>query len=111
MHIDKNIFEFVVGAILRFEWKTFVGFSIWYRPLYTLSAKDKITILDRLNDVKYPSGFTDSLASKINVHDKKVIGLKMHDCSVMLECLIQVFIRPFLPQFIVNLIGLKNFLS
>lgn len=106
MHIEKNVFDCVVGAILRFEgkrhlWDTPSGSSS-RRPLYTVSKDQKAKILGMLRDVKYPSHYAGNLKSKINLQEKKFVGLKTHDCHVMFERLIPVFIRPHLPTHIGN---------
>ncbi|CAM8902973.1 unnamed protein product [Rhodiola kirilowii] len=50
-----------------------------------------------------------SLKNKINLQDKKFNGLKTHDCHVMLQRILHVVIRPYLPYGVVScLISLSH---
>lgn len=85
----------MVGAILSFQGKRYLwdlpSDASSRRPIDTISQTDKLRVLE-LNDAKYPSGYARSLTSKIQLMDKKLCGLKTHDCHVMFECLIPLFI-------------------
>ncbi|CAM8928535.1 unnamed protein product [Rhodiola kirilowii] len=135
MHIEKNVFDNILGTILGLEGKTKddvrardglqqlnVREHLWIKRNGSSSNKDKISqapytvlpeqrreILEWIKDVKYPHGYAGSLKGKINVNEKKFIGLKTHDCHVMLQCLLPVFIRPYLPsQVVTPLIALSK---
>ncbi|KAL9676132.1 hypothetical protein QQ045_004345 [Rhodiola kirilowii] len=123
MHIEKNVFDNIIGTILALEgktkddhkaraglkeqglrkhqWDKFKGLSskrekVTQAP-YTVLPEHKVEILEMIKDVKYPYGYAWSLRSKINLHDKQVNGLKTHDCHVMLQRVLPVVIRPYLP--------------
>ncbi|CAM8953788.1 unnamed protein product [Rhodiola kirilowii] len=128
MHIEKNVFDNIIGTKLGLEGKTKddikarkgleqqgVRRKLWYKPSWSRSRKEKVTkapytvtpnekveILELIKDAKYPSGYAGSLRNKINLDDKKFIGLKTYDCHVMLQRLLLVFIRPYLPFNVVN---------
>ncbi|KAL9672133.1 hypothetical protein QQ045_028381 [Rhodiola kirilowii] len=128
MHIEKNVFDNITGTILGLEGKTKddikarkgleqqgVWRKLWYKPSgstsrketvtkapYTVTPNEKVEILELIKDAKYPSGYARSLRNKINLDDKKFIGLKTHDCHVMLQRLVPVFIRPYWPFNVVN---------
>ncbi|CAM8886323.1 unnamed protein product [Rhodiola kirilowii] len=89
--------------------------KLWYKPSgstsrkekvakapYTVTSNEKVEILELIKDAKYPSGYAGSLRNKINLDDKKFIELKTHDCHVMLQRLLPVFIQPYLPFNVVN---------
>ncbi|CAM8885029.1 unnamed protein product [Rhodiola kirilowii] len=128
LHIEKNVFDNIIGTILGLEGKTKdyikarkgleqqgVQRKLWYKPSgstsrkekvtkapYTVTPNEKVEILELIKDAKYPSGYAGSLRNKINLDDKKFIGLKTHDCHVMIQRLLPVFIRPYLSFNVVN---------
>ncbi|CAM8890731.1 unnamed protein product [Rhodiola kirilowii] len=136
MHIEKNIFDNIIGTVLGLEGKTKddikarkgleelgVRRKLWFKPTtsgtsrkekvskapYTVTPSEKLEILELIKDVKYPSGYAGTLKNKINLDDKKFRGLKTHDCHVMLQRLLPVCIRPYLPpNVIIPLIALSH---
>ncbi|KAL9669204.1 hypothetical protein QQ045_006747 [Rhodiola kirilowii] len=136
MHIEKNVFDNIIGTILVLEGKTKddikarkgleeqgVRRKLWFKPSgsnsrnkekvtkapYIVTSNEKLEILEYIKDAKYPSGYAGSLKNKINLEDKKFIGFKTHDCHVMLQRLLPVYIRPYLPRNVVHaLISLSH---
>ncbi|CAM8989958.1 unnamed protein product [Rhodiola kirilowii] len=133
MHIEKNIFDNIIRTILGLEGKTKddvkarkgleeqgVQRKLWFKPTgskkekvskapYTVTPNEKVEILELMNDVKYPYGYAGRLRNKIDLDDKKFIGLKTRDCHVMLQRLLPIFIRPYLPLNLVDpLISLSH---
>ncbi|CAM8886824.1 unnamed protein product [Rhodiola kirilowii] len=128
MHIEKNVFDNIIGTILGLQGKTKddiksreglekqgVRKELWAKKKGSSSRKDKVSqapymvlpneraeIFEFIKDAKYPYGYASSLKNKINVEDKKFNGLKTHDCHVMLQRLLPVFIRPYLPHYVVE---------
>ncbi|CAM8960375.1 unnamed protein product [Rhodiola kirilowii] len=122
MHIEKNVFDNIKGTILGLEGKTKddvkarkglekqgVRRKLWFKPTgskkekvskapYTVTPNEKVEILELMKDVKYPYGYAGSLRNKINLDDKKFIGLKTRDCHVMLQCLLPLEIVKILCQ-------------
>jgi hypothetical protein len=121
MHIIKNIYESLVGTLLNIQGKTkdrvnarkdMVAMRIRselapqehekrnYLPLacYTLSKKEKISLLECLKSIKVPSGYSSNISKKFSMNDLKLIGMKSHDCHVLLTHLLSVAIRGILPQ-------------
>ncbi|KAL9673345.1 hypothetical protein QQ045_029601 [Rhodiola kirilowii] len=109
---EKNVFDNIIGTILRLEGKTKDDINarkgstsrkekVTKAP-YTVTPNEKVEILELIKDAKYPSEYAGSLRNKINLDDKKFIGLKTHDCHVMLQRLLPAFIRPYLPFNVVN---------
>ena len=62
---------------------------------YVLNQSERKSFCDWLKMVKFP----DNYASNIGrwVRDDTITGLKSHDCHVLLEILLPVGIRPYLP--------------
>ncbi|KAL9675481.1 hypothetical protein QQ045_003683 [Rhodiola kirilowii] len=128
MHIEKNVFDNIIGTILGLQGKTKddvkaqeglekqgIRKELWWKNKGSSSRKDKVSqapytilpderaeILKFIKDAKYPYGYEGSLKKKINVEDKKFNGFKTHDCHVMLQRLLPIFIRPYLPHFVVE---------
>ncbi|CAM8940949.1 unnamed protein product [Rhodiola kirilowii] len=135
MHIEKNVFDNIIGTILGIEGKTKddikarkgleekgVRRKLWFKPSgsnsrkekvtkapYTVTPNEKLQILQYIKDAKYPSGYTGSLQNKINLKYKKFNGLKTHDCHVILQRLLPIYIRPYGPRNVVDpLISLSH---
>ncbi|CAM8932792.1 unnamed protein product [Rhodiola kirilowii] len=128
MHIEKNVFDNIIGTILGLQGKTKddikareglekqgIRKELWWKKKGPTSKKDKVSqapytvlpneraeIFEFIKDAKYPYGYAGSLKNKINLEDKKFNGLKTHDCHVMLQRLLPVFIRPYLPHYVVE---------
>ncbi|CAM8885403.1 unnamed protein product [Rhodiola kirilowii] len=135
MHIEKNVFDNIIGTILALEgktkdnhkaraglkeqgvrkhiWDKFKGSSskrekVTQAP-YTVLPQHRVEIIEMIKYVKYPYGYAGSLRSKINLLDKKFSGLKTHDYHVMLQRVLPVVIRPYLPYCVVSpLISLSH---
>ncbi|KAM1948029.1 hypothetical protein ACFX15_008273 [Malus domestica] len=133
MHIEKNVSDSVVGTILDLEgkskdthkarndlmnlgikenlWLEWDG-SKWNKghPFYTVEPKFQKEFLEFLKWVKYPDGYAASISRNVKVGEKKISGLKHHDCHVLLQRLIPVGIRKFLPENVVEpIIELSSF--
>ncbi|CAM8974825.1 unnamed protein product [Rhodiola kirilowii] len=128
MHIEKNVFDYIIGTILGLQGKTKddikaregleqqgIRKELWWNKKGSTSRKEKVSkapytvlpneraeIFEFIKDAKYPYGYAGSLKNKINVEDKKFNGLKTYDCHVMLQRLLSVFIRPYLPHYVVE---------
>ncbi|CAM8902302.1 unnamed protein product [Rhodiola kirilowii] len=118
MLIEKTVFDNIIGTILGLQEKTKdhikareglekqgIRKELWWKGKGSTSRKDKVSqapytilpddrveIFEFLKNAKYPYGYAGSLKNKINVEDKKFNGLKTHDCHVMLQRLLPVFI-------------------
>ncbi|CAM8990432.1 unnamed protein product [Rhodiola kirilowii] len=128
MHTEKNVFENIIGTILGLQGKTKddvkareglekqgIRKELWWKKKGSSSRKDKVSqapytvlpneraeILEFIKNAKYPYGYAGSLKNKINVEDKKFNGLKTHDCHVLLQRLLPIFILPYLPHYVVE---------
>ncbi|CAM8922407.1 unnamed protein product [Rhodiola kirilowii] len=123
MHIEKNVFDNIIGTVLGIDGKMKdtlkareglkqrgVRENLWEKEPGPSSKKTKVSqapytmlpdsrkeIFEWIREAKYPDGYARSLKNKISVTDKKFNGLKTHDCHVMMQRLLPVFIRPYLP--------------
>ena len=110
MHIEKNICDSVVGTIMDVKEKTKDGLKARLdlqnmnirhslHPIevagvlhcpgapYNLSS-DKKKVCQFLKHIKMPDGFCSNLNPCVDVDQKKIHGLKSHDCHILLEYLL-----------------------
>ena len=71
-----------------------------YLPLacYTMSTKEKKHFCHFLKNVKVPQGYSSIIKSLGSVADLKLVGLKSHDCHVLMQQLLPVAICGILPE-------------
>ncbi|XP_074374712.1 uncharacterized protein LOC141715129 [Apium graveolens] len=121
MHIGKNVCESIIGTLLNIPGKTKDGMKARldlqelgvraelapqqsgkraYLPpaCYTLSRKEKISFCECLSSVKVPSGYSSNPKNLVSMKDLKLLGLKSHDCHVLMQHLLPVAIRGILPR-------------
>nr|XP_017252692.1 PREDICTED: uncharacterized protein LOC108223115 isoform X2 [Daucus carota subsp. sativus] len=121
MHIEKNVCESIIGTLLNIPGKTKDGMKArldlqemgiraelapqqsgkrTYLPpaCFTLSRKEKISLCECLSTVKVPSGYSSNPKIFVSMKDLKLIGLKSHDCHVLMQHLLPVAIRGILPK-------------
>jgi hypothetical protein len=121
MHIIKNICESLFGLLLNIKGKTKDGINarkdmveMGIRPelaprvegnktylppaCYTLSRKEKLSLLECLSSIKVPSGYSSNISRKVSTKEMKLIGMKTHDWHVVLTQLLPVAIRGILPK-------------
>ncbi|XP_027915741.1 uncharacterized protein LOC114175171 [Vigna unguiculata] len=70
-----------------------------YLPLacHTLSRKEKQIFCECLRSVKVPQGYSSNISSLVSMQDLKLVGLKSHDCHVLMQQLLPVAFRAILP--------------
>jgi len=60
---------------------------------HTLSRKEKQIFCQCLTSVKVPQGYSSNISSLISMQDLKLVGLKSHDCHVLIPQLLPVAFR------------------
>ncbi|XP_068466379.1 uncharacterized protein [Phaseolus vulgaris] len=121
MHVEKNVCDSLIGTLLNIKGKTKDGVNArldliemnireelaprevgkrTYLPAacYTLSKKEKTSFYECLKGVKVPQGYSSNVKSLVSMNDLKLIGLKSHDCHVLMQQLLPVAIRGILPK-------------
>ena len=48
--------------------------------------------------MKVPQGYSSNIKSLVSVNDLKLVGLKSHDCHVLMQQLLPVAVRGILPE-------------
>ena len=65
---------------------------------YTLTFEERKEFCKFLKSVKFPDGYAANISRNVNISDGKILGLKSHDCHVLLQRLLPVGIRPYLNK-------------
>ncbi|XP_006596816.1 uncharacterized protein [Glycine max] len=120
MHVEKNVCDSLIGTLLNIKGKTKDGLkcrqdlvemgireqlhpisqgSRTYLPpaCHTMSTNEKRSFCHCLRMLKVPQGYSSNIKSLVSVNDLKLVGLKSHDCHVLMQHLLPVAIRGILP--------------
>ncbi|XP_059279095.1 uncharacterized protein LOC132033211 [Lycium ferocissimum] len=135
MHIEKNICDNILGTILNVKGKTkdtlnsrmdlqAMNIKKELHPIksgdkyelptacYTLSPEEKNNFFTFLKNLKVPDGFSSNISQCVNLKDRKLSGLKSHDCHVILQHLLPLAIRGMLCKSVLEpLIELSIFFN
>jgi len=121
MHIQKNVCDSLIGTLLNIKGKTKDGVNArldlikmnireelaprevgkrtyLLATCYTLLKKEKTSFCECLKGVKVPQGYSSNVKSLVSMNDLKLIGLKSHDCHVLMQQLLPMAIRGILPK-------------
>ncbi|KAI3447069.1 hypothetical protein Pfo_003734 [Paulownia fortunei] len=121
MHIEKNICDALIDALLSLEGKSKDTIKARLdmqnmgirselhlsqsgdrvtkpHASYTFTLEEKCKFCHFLKSVKFPNGYAVNISRNVNVNDGKLYGLKTHDCHVLFQRLLSVAIRKFLPK-------------
>ncbi|KAI3679500.1 hypothetical protein L2E82_51279 [Cichorium intybus] len=122
MHIEKNVCESLIGLLLNISGKSKDGLPIrkdmvnmgirpqlapierdgkrFFLPpaCYTMSKEEKTKFCKCLHGVKVPSGYSANIKKLVSMKDLKLIGMKSHDCHVLITHMIPIAIRGILPD-------------
>ena len=121
MHVEKNVCDSVIGTLLNIKGKTKDGLNArldivdmgireqlapeprgnkTYLPpaCHTLSKQERRSFCECLQGMKVPQGCSSNVKSLVSMKDLKLLGLKSHDCHVLMQQLLPVAIRGILPK-------------
>jgi len=65
---------------------------------YTKSTKEKKSFCHCLRSLKVPQGYSSNIKILVSLNDLKLVGLKSHDCHMLMQQLLRVAIRGILPD-------------
>ncbi|XP_062076592.1 uncharacterized protein LOC133781568 [Humulus lupulus] len=121
MHVEKNVCDSILGTLLdndkskdttnaKHDLKNMgVRKSLWiyedankrlmkpHAP-YVFTFEQRRDFCQFLTGVKLPDGFFSNLKKKVTDNDSNIVGLKSHDCHVIMQRLLAVGVRKFLPE-------------
>ncbi|XP_071688248.1 uncharacterized protein [Rutidosis leptorrhynchoides] len=123
MHIEKNVCESLIGLLLNIPGKTKDGIKVRrdmelmnIRPelhpkdidgrstkflppaCYTMSKVEETKFCQCLHGIKVPSGYSTNIRKLVSMKDLKLLGMKSHDCHVLMTQMIPIAIRGILPN-------------
>jgi len=119
--VEKNVCDNVIGTLLNIQGKTKDGLNtrqdltemgirsqlhprsdrkkIYFPPAcHTWSKKKKISFCQCLRRVKVPQGYSSNIKSLVQLKELKLVGLKSHDCHMLMQQLLAMAIRDILPN-------------
>jgi hypothetical protein len=65
---------------------------------YTMSPDEKKLFCQVIKGVKFPAGFASDIHHNVHVNERKVSGLKSHECHIVLQRLLPLAVRKVLPE-------------
>ncbi|KAI3743970.1 hypothetical protein L1987_57042 [Smallanthus sonchifolius] len=121
MHIEKNVCDSLLGLLLNIQEKTKDGINVrkdmeemgirkeltpvptakgFYLPhaCYTMSKDEKINFCKCLYGIKVPSIHSANIKRLVSMKDCKLLGMKSHDCHVLMTHMIPIAVRGLLPD-------------
>ncbi|CAN6551339.1 unnamed protein product [Malus baccata var. baccata] len=69
--------------------------------LFTLKREEKTAFCNVLSTIRVPDGYSSNLSRCVHVNERKIHGLKSHDCHVLMQQLLPLAIRPVLPKAVI----------
>ena len=124
MHVEKNVCESLVGLLLNIPGKTKDGLNarldlveLNIRPelapepsekgktrlppaCYNLKKAERTELCRCLHGVKVPSGYSANIKKLVSMQDLKLVGMKSHDCHVLMTQMLPVAIRNIQPIYL-----------
>ncbi|KAI5327341.1 hypothetical protein L3X38_026737 [Prunus dulcis] len=131
MHVEKNVFDTLMGTILDIEGKTRdrikarlhlermgIRRGLWMNRVsdktrrdpafFSIKPNDKKDFLKFVSSVKFSDGYSSNIARCVNVDRGKFTRLKSHDYHVFVQRLLPIGIRHLLPEDVAKLIMLLS---
>ncbi|CAN1777819.1 hypothetical protein LINPERHAP1_LOCUS14199 [Linum perenne] len=117
MHIEKNVCDNILSTLLndkqkskdnlkaRLDLKAMrIRKDLWPDAngkcpvaMYTLGKQEITTMLETLKSISFPDGYASNISRCVDLDNRKVFGLKTHDCHILLHDLLPLVIRNVLP--------------
>ncbi|XP_075481115.1 uncharacterized protein LOC142521824 [Primulina tabacum] len=100
MHIEKNVCESLIGTLLEIPGKTKDGVAarLDLVACYTLSKDEERKILNTLAGIQVPACYSSNVRNLLSMKELRLVGLKSHDYHTLIQQLLPVAIRGFLPK-------------
>jgi hypothetical protein len=121
MHVEKNICDSIINTLLDVKGKSKDGINSrkdleamnirhdlhpesrgnkFYLPTapHTLSRAERQIFCKRLANLRLPEGYGSNIGNCISVEEYKIVGLKSHDCHILMQQLLPVALRRLLPK-------------
>ncbi|XP_057756273.1 uncharacterized protein LOC130975498 [Arachis stenosperma] len=125
MHIEKNVCDNVVFTILNDSSKSKDNLKarrdlqcMGIRPelwpgeggkypsaIFAMSNSQRDVFLKTLQNVIFPDGYSSNVARCVDLRQRKLFGLKSHDCHILMEQLLPILVKFSLPSPVSNVIA------
>ncbi|KAL5577538.1 hypothetical protein UlMin_019237 [Ulmus minor] len=123
MHIEKNVCDSLLGTLMgdphkskdtdnarcdlqnlgiRLELHIYEDGNRLMKPAaeYTFSKANRRKFSRFVRSVKFPDGFASNLSKNVAQNDSRIVGLKSHDCHVIMQRLLHVGCRSLVNKII-----------
>ncbi|XP_016206702.1 uncharacterized protein LOC107647092 [Arachis ipaensis] len=117
MHIEKNVCDNIVFTIMNEKGKykdhlkarkdlqlMGIKHDLWpredgkYPPaIFTMTNPQKDVFLRTIKNVVFPDGYSSNISRCVDLRQRKMSGLKSHDCHILIEHLLPIALRNALP--------------
>ncbi|GMI66243.1 hypothetical protein HRI_000293600 [Hibiscus trionum] len=136
MHIEKNVYENIIGTILNVDRKSkdnlksrldLVDMGIQHDlhprvlpngksslppSIFTMSKKQKEVFCTVLKDIKVPDGYASNISRCVSVKDRRLYSLKSHDYHILIQDLLPVALRSCMSHEVTScIIDLSNIMK
>lgn len=122
MHIEKNVCDNIIGTLLDDSNKSKDNYAarrdlkilgimkqLWPRtqsdgreylppPCYSMCKAEKKIFCSVLKDIRVPDGMSSDISKCVDVGRCKIMGLKSHDCHIMMEQFLPIALRRVLSK-------------
>ncbi|KAL2465528.1 Uncharacterized protein Adt_41379 [Abeliophyllum distichum] len=121
IHVEKNVCDSLLGTLLgdphkskdtdnarrdlmklkiRHELHLYEDKERLMKPAaeYTFINADRQKFCNFIRNVKFPDGFASNLRKNVAPNESRIIGLKSHDCHILMQRLLPVVCRAFLNK-------------
>ncbi|XP_070009781.1 uncharacterized protein [Nicotiana sylvestris] len=130
MHIEKNVFDNIIYTLLMDKDKSKdhvkaqkdlqdmgIRRDLWpdekencRLAAFAIPKEKRVTFLKTLKNISVPDGYSNNISDCIDLDQKRIFGLKSHDCHIIMEQLLPVAIQNVLPNEVVGvLVELSSF--
>jgi hypothetical protein len=121
MHVEKNVCESLLGTLLMNEkskdtlkarqdlkdWG--IRKSLWLKETpnkkvtkpqasYSFKPNERQKFCQFIKGVRLPDGFGSNFKNKVAPNDSNIIGLKSHDCHILMQRLIPIGVQAYLTD-------------
>ncbi|GJS35606.1 hypothetical protein Tco_0533988 [Tanacetum coccineum] len=121
MHIEKNVLEAILNTLLMNDkskdtakarqdlQRLGIRSSLWLgqtkkgkclkpQAAYSFTPEDRKKFCQFIKGVKLPDGFGSCFKHKVTANDTNIMGLKSHDCHIMMQRLLLYGLQNYLPD-------------
>ena len=79
---------------------------------YSMSMKEREIFCKVLHTIKVPDGYSSNISRNVQIKEKKISGLKTHDCHILMQQLLPIALRSSMkPEVCIVLVQLCAFFN